>query len=80
MKELRKCIPDQAWVAGVFGGFGEFLGISPLWFRFGFLIAFGFFPAMVLWYIVLAHLIPAHREDETLDALRKEIQKLSDRK
>ncbi|MBN1488192.1 MAG: PspC domain-containing protein [Anaerolineae bacterium] len=45
-------------IAGVCGGLGEFLGISPFWFRLGFLILFlpgglpGLIPYTILWIII----------------------------
>jgi phage shock protein C len=45
-------------IAGVCGGLGEFFGISPLWFRLGFLIAAlpggipGLLPYILLWIII----------------------------
>ncbi len=45
-------------IAGVCGGLGEFFGLSPFWFRLGFLIALlpggvpGFFLYLLLWIIV----------------------------
>jgi phage shock protein C len=47
-------------LAGVCGGLGEFFGISPFWFRLGFLIAFipGGVPGILL-YLLLWLVIPA---------------------
>jgi phage shock protein C len=45
-------------VAGVCGGLGEFFGISPFWFRLGFLLALipggipGLVPYLVLWLVI----------------------------
>ena len=37
-RSLRRSRRDRV-IAGVCGGLGEFFGISPLWFRIGFVIA-----------------------------------------
>jgi phage shock protein PspC (stress-responsive transcriptional regulator) len=37
-KPLRRSSRDR-WIAGVCGGLGEFFGLSPTWFRVGFVIA-----------------------------------------
>lgn len=37
-RSLRRSRTDRV-IAGVCGGLGEFFGISPLWFRIGFVIA-----------------------------------------
>lgn len=53
--ELRR---QDGIIAGVCGGLGAFFGISPLWFRLGFLLLLlpgglpGFLPYVVLWLIV----------------------------
>jgi phage shock protein C len=47
-------------VAGVAGGLGEFFGISPFWFRLGFLIALipGGVPGLLI-YVILWVIIPS---------------------
>lgn len=53
--ELRR---ENGIIAGVCGGLGAFYGISPLWFRLGFLLLLlpgglpGFLPYVVLWLII----------------------------
>lgn len=53
--ELRR---QDGIIAGVCGGLGAFFGISPLWFRLGFLLLLlpgglpGFLPYVVLWLII----------------------------
>ena len=37
-RPLRRSRRDR-WIAGVCGGLGEFFGLSPAWFRAGFVIA-----------------------------------------
>ena len=37
-RPLRRSSRDR-WIAGVCGGLGEFFGLSPAWFRVGFVIA-----------------------------------------
>ena len=37
-RPLRRSI-RQRWIAGVCGGLAEFFGLSPVWFRVGFVIA-----------------------------------------
>jgi phage shock protein C len=55
---LRRSRSDRM-LAGVCGGLGRFFGISPLWFRVGFIIAFipGGVPGIAL-YILLWLIIP----------------------
>lgn len=54
---LRRSRSDRV-VAGVCGGLGAFFGISPIWFRLGFLVALlpggipGLLPYAVLWIIM----------------------------
>jgi phage shock protein C len=54
---LRRSRSDRV-VAGVCGGLGAFFGISPIWFRLGFLLALlpggipGLLPYAVLWIIM----------------------------
>jgi phage shock protein C len=47
-------------IAGVCGGLGEFFGISPFWFRLGFIIASipGGVPGLLL-YVVMWIIVPA---------------------
>ena len=47
---LRRSRRDRM-IAGVCGGLGEFFGISPFWFRLGFIIAFipGGVPGILLY-------------------------------
>lgn len=53
--ELRR---QDGIIAGVCGGLGAFFGISPLWFRLGFLLLLlpgglpGFLPYVILWLII----------------------------
>ncbi len=56
---LRRSRSDRV-LAGVCGGLGRFFGISPAWFRLGFLIAFlpGGVPGTLL-YILLWLIIPS---------------------
>ncbi len=55
--QLRRSRRDRV-VAGVCGGLGEFLGISPFWFRIAFLIALipggvpGFLLYVLMWIII----------------------------
>jgi phage shock protein C len=58
-KALRRSHSNRM-VAGVCGGLGEFFGISPVWFRLGFLIALipGGIPGIGL-YILMWLIIPA---------------------
>ncbi len=57
VRALRRSRRDRV-VAGVCGGLGEFFGISPAWFRLGFLIALipggipGLGAYLLLWIIV----------------------------
>ena len=45
-------------IAGVCGGFGEFFGINPFWFRFAFLLALipggvpGLLPYLIFWIVI----------------------------
>ncbi len=50
---LRRSRTDRV-VAGVCGGLGEFLGLSPLWFRIAFLIALlpGGVPGLLLYFLM----------------------------
>lgn len=49
---------DNRMIAGVCGGLGEFFGVSPLWFRLGFLIALlpggvpGILAYLIMWLVV----------------------------
>ncbi len=56
---LRRSSRDRI-IAGVCGGLGEFFGISPIWFRLGFIIAAipGGVPGIGL-YLLLWLIIPA---------------------
>jgi phage shock protein C len=56
---LRRSRRDR-WIAGVCGGLGEFFGLSPAWFRIGFLIALipGGVPGILL-YLLFWLIIPA---------------------
>jgi phage shock protein C len=55
--ELRRSRSDRV-VAGVCGGLGEFFGLSPIWFRLGFVLAAlpggvpGVVPYLILWLII----------------------------
>jgi len=55
--ELRRSRSDRM-IAGVCGGLAQFFGISPFWFRLGFLIALvpggipGLLPYVIMWIIV----------------------------
>ena len=54
---LRRSRRDRM-IAGVCGGLGEFFGVSPFWFRLGFLIALvpggvpGIAAYLILWLVV----------------------------
>ncbi len=56
-KVLRRSRSNRV-VAGVCGGLGEFFGISPFWFRLGFVIASlpgglpGIVPYLLCWIII----------------------------
>ncbi len=56
-KMLRRSRSDRV-LAGVCGGLGEFFGISPFWFRLGFVIASlpgglpGIVPYLLCWMII----------------------------
>jgi len=56
-KVLRRSRSDRVF-AGVCGGLGEFFGISPFWFRLGFIIAAlpgglpGIVPYILCWIII----------------------------
>jgi len=56
-KVLRRSRSDRV-LAGVCGGLGEFFGISPFWFRLGFVIASlpgglpGIVPYLLCWMII----------------------------
>lgn len=56
-KVLRRSRSNRV-VAGVCGGLGEFFGISPFWFRLGFVIASlpgglpGIVPYLLCWFII----------------------------
>ncbi len=56
---LRRSRTDRV-LAGVCGGLGQFFGISPIWFRLGFLLAFlpGGVPGVLL-YLICWIVIPA---------------------
>lgn len=58
-RALRRSRRDRV-IAGVCGGLGEFFGISPIWFRLGFLIALipGGVPGIAM-YILLWLIIPS---------------------
>lgn len=60
-KVLRRSRSDWM-IAGVCGGLGEFFGISPWWFRLGFLIALipGGIPGVAV-YLLLWIIIPKER-------------------
>ncbi len=60
-RALRRSRSDRV-VAGVCGGLGEFFGISPTWFRLGFLIALipGGIPGLGA-YLLMWLIIPAGR-------------------
>lgn len=51
---------QDGWIAGVCGGLGEFFGVNPIWFRFGFLLLLapgglpGILPYVILWVIIPA--------------------------
>lgn len=51
-RPLRRSRSDRVF-AGVCGGLGEFFGLSPFWFRLGFVIAFlpGGVPGLLLYFI-----------------------------
>ncbi|HLB63323.1 MAG TPA: PspC domain-containing protein [Anaerolineales bacterium] len=53
---------QQRIVAGVCGGLGEFFGLSPWWFRIGFLVALipGGVPGILI-YLLCWAVIPAER-------------------
>jgi phage shock protein C len=56
-KVLRRSRTDRVF-AGVCGGLGEFFGISPFWFRLGFILAAlpgglpGIVPYVICWIII----------------------------
>ncbi len=56
-KVLRRSRRDRV-LAGVCGGLGEFFGISPFWFRLGFLLAAlpggipGLIPYLICWIVI----------------------------
>ncbi len=56
-KVLRRS-KDRRILAGVCGGFGEFFGISPIWFRLAFLVALipggvpGLLAYLIAWIII----------------------------
>ena len=56
--KLRRSLRSR-WIAGVCGGLGEFFGISPGWFRLGFLIALipGGIPGILV-YVILWMIMP----------------------
>lgn len=58
-RPLRRSRSDRM-IAGVCGGLGEFFGLSPFWFRLGFVIAFipGGVPGLLL-YILGWLIIPS---------------------
>ncbi len=60
-RALRRSRSDRV-IAGVCGGLGEFFGISPTWFRLGFLIALipGGIPGIGA-YLLLWLIVPAER-------------------
>jgi phage shock protein C len=60
-RPLRRSRRERV-VAGVCGGLGEFFGISPTWFRLGFLIALipGGIPGVGA-YLVMWLIVPAER-------------------
>jgi phage shock protein C len=60
-RALRRSHSDRV-IAGVCGGLGEFFGISPTWFRLGFLIALipGGIPGIGA-YLLLWLIVPAER-------------------
>ncbi|MEX2029836.1 MAG: PspC domain-containing protein [Anaerolineales bacterium] len=60
-KPLRRSSRDR-WIAGVCGGLGEFFGLSPTWFRVGFVIALipGGVPGILLYGLVWL-IIPAEK-------------------
>ena len=58
MANSNKLRRQNGIVAGVCGGFGAFLGLSPVWFRLLFLFLFipgglpGLLPYIVLWIVI----------------------------
>jgi phage shock protein C len=60
-RPLRRSSRER-WIAGVCGGLAEFFGLSPVWFRVGFVIALipGGVPG-ILFYCLLWLIIPAER-------------------
>jgi phage shock protein C len=56
-KSLRRSRQHRI-IAGVCGGLGDFFGLSPFWFRLGFIIALlpggipGLLPYLILWIII----------------------------
>ncbi|MRR31519.1 PspC domain-containing protein [bacterium] len=58
-KALRRSRSDRV-VAGVCGGLGNFFGISPVWFRLGFLVALlpGGIPGL-LGYVIMWIIMPS---------------------
>ena len=58
-KTLRRSRSNRVFL-GICGGLGEFFGISPFWFRLGFLIALlpGGVPGILL-YLILWLIIPS---------------------
>jgi phage shock protein C len=60
-RALRRSSRDR-WIAGVCGGLGDFFGLSPAWFRIGFLIALipGGVPGVLL-YLLFWLIVPAEK-------------------
>jgi phage shock protein C len=56
-RQLRRSDRDRV-LAGVCGGLGEFFGISPIWFRLGFIVASipggvpGILIYLIMWIVV----------------------------
>ena len=56
-KQLRRSRQNR-WIGGVCGGFGEFFGLNPFWFRLIFIILAlpgglpGILPYLILWIVI----------------------------